>query len=84
MYKYEDIYKNKNVDSINFQFIKRFRKDYINARNSLIRFMSSYFYYEYYKKVIQLYHDRLKYTKKRRVKKFRGLIKPEVINFRIK
>jgi hypothetical protein len=72
MYKYEDIYKNKN-NYINLYFIKRFRKDYINHRNLLIRFMSAYFYYEYFKKVVLL--NKLKPMKGRNIK---------VINFRLK
>jgi len=72
MYKYEDIYKNKN-NYINLYFIKRFRKDYINHRNLLIRFMSAYFYYDYFKKVVLL--NKLKPMKGRNIK---------VINFRLK
>jgi hypothetical protein len=82
MYKYKDIYENKNADSINLYFIKRFRKDYINARNSLIRFMSSYFYYEYYKKIMQV-SEHLKYVKRKR-KKVKNFIKKNVIHFRMK
>jgi hypothetical protein len=73
MYKYKDIYKNKNYYFINLSFIKRFRKDYINSRNTLIRFMSAYFYYEYFKKVGIL--SKYKPIKGRNV---------EVIDFRLK
>jgi len=59
-------------------FIKRFRKDYINFRNYLIRYMSTYFYYEHLKKaalfaVLSTESDPAL-----------GGKKPDVVNFRAK
>jgi hypothetical protein len=51
MYKYKNIYNNSDHNFINLNFIKRFRKDYINYRNYLIRLISATFYYEYFKRV---------------------------------
>lgn len=69
---YKGIYNGAGDNPINLLFIKRFRKDYINTRNYLIRFMSAYFYYESFKRVGSLY--KLKLPK----------LSIKTINFRLK
>jgi hypothetical protein len=74
-YKYKDIYKNENKNFINFKFLKRFRKDYINSRNYIMRFISAYLYYEYLKKIQLLVPIKPKFIRYK---------DPKPLNYRLK